>query len=300
MEEYAASGKSLSSSSALVESISDYEASIGKDVAEMSFDEAKKAMSTANVGTYTSAATVALFVKKYVKWCNQNKVFDSVNLRLLDLTISDVDASVTLKRQLFISEEDLIKEMRRVRQFDDGYYEVIVLILAWLGVDRKDILTIKIDDVNFDSNEIMFRKDNRVIQMSKNIKDILYVFSRTKIGTRASNPRPREVYRDDSFDSFVRKFCPKEQLGLELTESQIIFATNRMNQAYVDLGNEPKFTHSNVAKSGALRRLYELEQSGVDVFSIRNKQIVKETFVIDDNLNRILWLYKNYKVAFNL
>ena len=68
----------------------------------------------------------------------------------------------------------------------------------------------------------------------------------------------------------------------------------------MEAGNSPRFTAGNVLASGALKRLYDLEQGGVDIFSIKNKDIVSETYRAKAKLYEILWLYKNYKKAFNL
>ena len=85
-----------------------------------------------------------------------------------------------------------------------------------------------------------------------------------------------------------------------VSRAQIEDAVYLLNKAYVEQGNNPKFTSGSIMYSGGLRRVYELEQQGVDVFSIKNKNAVIQAYRAKAKLYEILWLYKNYKKAFSL
>lgn len=280
------------------EAMGQHETLLDKDFAEMSAEEAISAMKYVRTGTYGSAFALISQVRAYVKWCSENKVFQNVNAELGSLTVDDVDISDNLRKLLFKDEDELIKELRKVRPFDDGYYDVIVMIFAWLGISQDQGMSIKVDAVNLDNMTV--RVDSKIVMFSDNLRDILRTYSRTKTGTRLNKNGPREVYRDDSFDLFIRKFAPPKQLGKKLTKSQVQDAVYSLNEAYEELGNEPRFTVGNVLASGALRRVYDLEKSGVNVFTPKSKTAVTDVFGTGAKLHEILWLYRNYKRAFNL
>ena len=269
-----------------------------KDLAEMTageFFESSKVLST---GTYKTAADVLLRVKTYVKWCGENCASLVINQKLLDLKVEDIDTTQYLSKTIFRNEDELIREMKSVRPFDDGYYDVIVVLFSWLGIPQKYAIDVKVNDVDFEKKIVKF--NGTEIPFSDNIGDILALYSKTKIGTRVNANGQRIVYRDDSYDTFIRRFSPPKQLGKKITNSQIEDAVYLLNKAYTEAGNAPRFTSGNVLASGALKRVYDLEQCGVDVFSVKNKDIVAKAYRAKAKLYEILWLYKNYKKAFNL
>lgn len=286
------------SASTNFESIGKYEELCGKDFAEMSECEAIEALKYVRIKTYGTAFGVLSFVRNYVKWCRENSVFDNLNSSLVSLTVDDIDISDELKSMLFTSEDELIKAMRSVRPFDDGYYDVIVVLFGWLGIPQKQVTSIKIDHVNLSENFLVF--EDTEIKFSDSIRDILSLYAKTKTGTRVQADTVRIVYRDDSYDTFVRKFSAPKQLGKKLTNSQVEDAVYLLNKAYVEQGNDPKFTSGSIMHSGGLRRVYDLEKQGIDVFSIKNKNAVLQAYRVKAKLYEILWLYKNYKKAFNL
>lgn len=291
-------GRNEKSCRAKFKAIGLYEKLIGKDLAEMTIADAMKAMQYVKVGSYGTAFSLISQVRSYVKWCNAHNVFSLVNTDLVSLVVDDVDISADMRKMLFRTEEEFIKELRLARPFDDGYFDVVVMVFSWLGISQDQVLDVKINDVDFDS--MVIHLHGKDIEFSNNLGEILNLYSKTKKGTRLNKNGPRDVYRDDSYDIFVRKFSAPTQLGKKLTKPQLQNALHDLNEIYIDLGNEPRFTSGNVLTSGALCRIFELERSGVDVFLMRNKDAVVKTFVAKAKLHEILWLYKNYKRAFSL
>ena len=300
LAEYTAGGRNENTCRSILELIGIYEEAIQVDIAEMSHNDAVEAVRGTKTGSYGSAAHVASLIKSYARWCKDSGALSNVNCALMSISVDDIDSSRHLSTLLFKSEDDLISEMRSVRPFDDGYFEVVVLLFAWLGIDTRTSMSIKIDDVNIEDKFIKIESDGRIVQFSDAVADVISVYAKTKVGTRAARGETRQVYRDNSYDRFIRKFCPPKQLGKELTLSQVRSAISEMNQIYVEEGNESRLNTSNVMVSGALHRVWTLEQSGLDVFSVKNKSIVAEAFGLDAKPYEVLWLYKNYKAAFNL
>lgn len=291
-------GNRKSGARQIFEVVSEYEAACNKDLAQMQKSEICEALKYAQIGTYSTAFGVLSFVRSYVKWCDDNLVFSGISVDDSMLVVDDIDISDSIQRLYFRTENELINCLKSVRPLDDGYYDIIVTLFSWLGIPQKQVANIKISDVDLENKTVRF--DGAYIQFSDNIKEILALYAKTKTGTREAAGGQRVVYRDDSYDTFVRRFSPPKQLGKKITTSQIEDSVYLLNKAYVEAGNSPRFTGGNVLASGALRRVYELEQSGVDVFSIKNKDLVVNAYRVKAKLYEILWQYKNYKKAFNL
>ena len=296
--ETSANHKFTSGREAIMEQLGVHEEFLKKDLSEMSVSEVVDAVKNTKIATYNTAASACTLIKNYVKWCEDASLFDNINTELLSIVVDDIDVSGYIGRLFFKNESDFIQALKSARPFDDGYYDVIVMIFAWLGIEQDLAMRIKITDVDFENKAVFL--ENKQVSFSDPLKEILELYSKTKIGTRLNKNGPREVYRDDSFDWFIRKFSPRSQLGKELTKSQVKSLIHDMNQIYVDLGNEPKFTVGNVLASGAMSRVLQLEQSGVDVFSPKNRAIVVSNHGLNAKPYEITWMYKNYKRAFSL
>lgn len=284
----------------ILEKIGEHEEFLQKDLAEMSFDEVINAIKSLDIGTYSTAFGVKTFIKSYVEWCDRSTSFKNINLELCSIDVDDVDCSRRLSQLVFKNEDELIKELGSVRPFDEGYPETIATLLTWIGVKQSEIASIRMSDVNLEKQWVYVPDRDLFAKFSEKIADIFRVYEKTKIGYRASGGDSRPVFRDDSYDRFVRKYLPKGKSSDPYTSVQIKHITHHLNTIYVEQGNPPKFTGSNVLMSGALYRVWQLEQRGVDIFSIKNKKEVANAFVVKANLYEILWLYKNYKKAFNL
>lgn len=288
------------SCSAVFESIGIVEYDKQIDLAQMQISDAVLAISHCNISTYSTAFSAISTIRSYVKWCAKANCMSNINIDILNISIDDIDISDGLSKCLFKDESDLISSMRSVRTFNEGYYEVVAISLAWLGLDRAQILELKISDVDFE-NKTILTKDDSVIPMSNAIYDVLHTYSRTKTAMRGIGNSFMDVYRDDSFGKFVRKFTPASKLGKKpLEKAQLHYSIYELNEAHKDNGGDTEFTISNVAMSGGLRRVYELEASGVDVFQSRNKELVVGAYRVKAKLHEILWLYRNYKRAFSL
>lgn len=301
LQDYLATGKEKNGCRAMFETVGQFEAISGKDLAEMSKDEVVQALESVDIGTYSSAAGIQSVIKAYVKWCMDN--FPSMHFdRSLDyLEISDIDVSGFYSKTIFQNEDELIFELESVRHFDEGFTEGIILVFAWLGIEQKNALSVKIEDVNLTDRTIYLRDSGKIISFSERIADVLKVYERTKVGYRSAGGRERPVYRDDSFGNYIRRYCPASHLGVRpFDPANIRKSINDINQLYVAQGKESRLWNGNVVASGALYRIHTLELSGVDVFSLKNKDLVIEAFGVKSKLYEIHWMYRNYKRAFNL
>lgn len=270
------------------------------DFAQMQYADAVEALCNAGSMTYLSCMTLLTSARRYIKWCSKNDVFDNVSQAIKEISVDDIDISHIMAGLIFKDEDSFVHATRSMRPFDEGYYEVAVFALIWLGLDLQQIIDLKISDVDFE-NRVVFINGRVFATMSDATYNILYTYNRTKSASRDSKYKPRTVYRDDSFDKFIRKFAAPTQLGVKpLEKPQVRTAINEINNEYKEKGNEPQFTPSNISISGGLRRVFELEESGVDVFQVRNKELVINAYRAEAKLYEILWMYRNYKRAISL
>lgn len=284
------------------ESFCEYESAANKDISQMSVNEVSGIAKDQKIGTYSTALYFQSTVRAYVKWCHENGVFDYVNKDLFHFSTEDIDATDYLKSMWFRDEKDFLEKMRMVRPFDQGYYEVIIMVFAWIGVDQKLIFQITHNDIDFARRRISLRGGAECIQFSKDISEVLYVYENTESGIRPTRWGTVEVFREKLCDSFLTKFSPAKSLGEGvITNAQVGHTVSIMNLAYQDLGfTGSPFKYTNVFTSGALNRVWKLEQTGVDVYSVKNHRLVEAAFGAKIQRNHFLWLYGYYKKIFNL
>lgn len=291
-----------SGSYAWFDAISVYEKTVDRDLAQMSLKEVIEALGRVNIGTYNTANSLKNFVRKYVLWCHETMAFDNVNLDTKSIKTADIDASRYLQNLWFSNEDDLLSKMKTVRDFDNGYYEVVVMIFAWIGIPQEKVLAIRKEDVDIQSRKITIPDTGEIFEFSDKFAEVISEYANTNIATRKYRGDPPFVYKYDKTGLFVCRFCfPGEEEDAELTDSKIVTAISKMNQAYEALSDhEGVFTYTNAQKCGAMNRVWQLERSGVDVFKMSNKGQLKSAFRLNSERREILWLYKNYKQAFSL
>lgn len=300
LAEYSVSGKERVGWRSLFETVEEHESAIGKDLSEMSVSEVVRALTPAVIGTYSTAADIQCTIKTYTRWCAQNCPSLQPNRDLGELEINDIDASEYYAKTIFTNEDELIFELESVRHFDDGFTEGVILVLAWLGIEQKDVLSVKTGDVNIQERTIYVQKQNRTVTFSDRIAEVLKIYERTKVGSRSSGGSTRPVYRDDSWDTYIKKYAPNGRLGIKpLTPSRIRNAIGTINELYIAQGKPSRLWNGNIIASGALYRVRLLELSGMDVFSKKNKDAVLEAFGVKSKLHEVHWMYRNYKKAFN-
>lgn len=301
IQELTANGKSVKSVSKFFEGIGKIEESKNMDIALMGKDDFLFSLQSVESLRYTSAYTRLDVARNYVKWCIKNNVFCDISTAAFSTKIDEIDISEALKDILFTSEQELIHALRTVREFDDGYYEVIAAMFAWYGISKQQMLDIKISDVDLDHGFIFVDELGYNVPISETSAEILRTYAGTKTATRvAGGSVVRTVYRNDSYDLFLRKFLPRSQLVSKITQKNLDDTMSIMNRAYINVTGASRLTISNILDSGALYRVRILEQDGVDVFNPKHKEEILKAYRKKAKLHEVLWQYRNYKKAFNL
>lgn len=282
--------------------ISEYENSIGKDIYQMSLSQIKDCVNSIDFlesGTLMSSISV---LKRYAKWCADNEVFDDCPGGIFAITPKDVDPAIAMEKRLFKDENSLNAAISKVRTFSDGYPEVMAAVLLWSGLTMPEVFRLRDEHINLETGVVLNEDGSEVIaELSPWALSKARQYAKTKSGLRENASGPYEVVCDKSFDSFIKRFCTtnSKSYGMRLTYNQIVAGITRMRIAYEDLGYTQQFSSTNIRRSGALYRLWKLEQSGVNLEAPENRTLV-ETVYGAKKYYGIIWQYKNYKRAFNL
>lgn len=299
---YAATGTNENGLRKSFRDLADFEGSISKDIAEMNRVEAVVALNRLDILEQTTANTLLSEIKCYVKWCNTNGIFPYCEDSFVSVKSSDFDPSAHMAKAFFRDEHDFLYSMRKVREFDGLYNEVIALVFGWLGLSIDEAMSIHEDGVNFDERKIYARDGSILVPwFSDEFAEVLMLYKRTKSATRQNATTVYEVIKDLSYDGFIKRVCSanSDKLGTELPARQVVSAIEKMNRHYVSLGFPARFSMKNAQRCGGLHRLWKMEQSGVSIDNKQNSAIVEETYG-SKQYRKIRWQYKYYKKAFNL
>ena len=286
----------------LLEQFAVYEDKFGKDIYQMSFDEIKDCVNSVEFLESGTLGNAIALIKSYAKWCAQNNIFDGCPGGIFAIMPKDVDPAIAISKIVFKDEDSLSTAISKVRTFSDGYPEVMATVLLWSGLTMPQVFRLRDEHINLETGVVLNEDGSEIIaELSPWALLKAQVYAGTKSGFRDSGNGPYEVVCDKSFDSFIKRFCTtnSKSYGMRLTYNQIVAGITRMRIAYEDLGYTQQFSSTNIRRSGALYRLWKLEQSGVNLEAPENRTLVESTYGAKKYYG-IIWQYKNYKRAFNL
>lgn len=275
-----------------------YEESIGKDISQMNKHDVGLVLQSADLCELSTIEGMLSVGSAYTKWCKDNNLLPDISDGFMSIDVKDVDPSAVMAKMLFRDEEDFIRSMRKVREFDEGYPEVIGLVFVWLGLSYNDATTLKDSCVDLDTRVIYDNDGNVLVSgFSDGIHSIFEQFVKCMNGNRGAY----NVVKDRSLDVFLKRMCSPSspKMGTPILPRQLTNAVNRMNFQYEELGYPPRLSMLNVKRSGSLYRLWLAEQNGLDVSNKNNREAVERVYG-GKKYRNIIWQYKYYKKAFNL
>ena len=278
------------------------ETKTGKDIAEMTREESLEVIREIGVSEYSSLRATITAFKNYVNWCQNNRVFKTIPGGFTELKPSDVGLSEELKYTLFKDEEDFLSALKSVREFDQGYPEPPVLCLVWSGLKAKEIIALKDNDVNMETQTVTVDGGIAVSGFSKAVAEVLQQYIDCKVAERDHYTGWRQVIKDYSTDFFLKRMLPRgnKDFGKPFGSSQISSAINKLNKKLEDDGNPARLKPDNVWNSGRYYAMWQAEQSGIDVTKPGNRQIVEDIFRHSKGYYSAIHMYKAYKEAFGL
>ncbi len=289
---------------ALFRRIAPIERELNRDVAEFSESDARIAVANAGIIEKATLEKFRSLMKIYSQWCSDCEVFQNVTANMANAKPTEKDLASQVSAILFKDEEDLIRSMKKVRPFfDEGRLDVVIVAMAWIGIEKARVLEILDSEVDLDGRTF-YDHDGRVLVSgySDTIADIFHQYNCCNEAIRRTGTGERIVYKDRSLPFFLKNFYKRgsPKMGVPMRPRAISSFIEDINVEYMDKGYESRFTFSNIQLSGRLNRLFALEESGVDVMSEDNRDIVESIFDGSKKYDRIIWIYASYKRAFNL
>lgn len=273
----------------------------GKDIAAMSFYDAKVALEKACISEVSTLMQVCSVGRAYVKWCKDHGLFPDSDYGFLNVYADDIDMTETLRRVLFKDEHDLLGSITLVHSLDDGYVDVPALVLAWLGVPKDLLLKLKDENVNLQNRVITDLNGEVLVSgFSDQIHDALHRFVECRTSVRENGRFEVEVVKDRSTTIFLKKMVSRgsAKFGVPHTPQQLNSQLNKLSIKYEAKGFPARHSYTNAFRSGRFYELWLLEQSGVDVLDPKNRAEVERVFRNKKNYYNAVKMYRFYKRAF--
>lgn len=263
---------------------------LGRDLATIGNEKLKISLEEMGYLSYSTIRTEVGLLRDYINWYDNNVA----PVEKLDLLARDIDISEGIRRNIF-KDEDELKASLSYLPVAEGYFEVPVLLLSWIGMELNDILNLKNEDLMFKEYGVFINTPKSVIDVkSEYIKNSLFEYSKVKTSTRKH--RGIWIVNMDDLGYFIKNMVPANSrlCGKRLTPDTIrrkLFILNNMLPS-----NLKQVTITNVLLSGKLWRIKQEE----DLIGKITEEIFLKEFKTKYGMiiNDMMEVYKYYKKVF--
>lgn len=271
-----------------------------KDLSESTIDEIRVGMRGFDVIDVQSARTIIGWLCAYNRWAHethQDFVFTDAIEDFDERT--DIDYTVGVKRLILPSPEVLVSTVTRLYPIDEGYEVLPALIFAWLGLTCPEAVALKKPAVDFETRKLTM--PNGIIypfEIPEVFWEPLEVYANTRVATRFVKTE-FPVFADD-LGFFIKKMLTRgsKKVGKPYTAAQIAANITTFAYKYDETFHErPLFTYTTIMKSGMFWRLYQLEQSGIDLYAKTNRGLV-DTYLGKKSFLDVMTVYEAYRKVF--
>ena len=255
---------------------------------------------------YTEPTTVRNLlsaINVYKRWCCNNYVPQAIEcFPPIDLK-KEIDFVKTIRDKFYPSFDELYNELMGFYDFKQGDEAAPALCLFWLGFGMNEICNLKTELVDLNNGNIYDEQGHIIVgNIDHRIIDIFRQYKTTEIATRTQHWEIT-VYKYEA-GYFIHRMVTKNsnkggtKIGRQQVSARILAAAEESYQKY---RRPSKLSGPAVAKSGALHRIYELEQNGIDIKSSASKTIVERAYGSSGfQYADVVFQYECYKKAFNL
>lgn len=184
-----------------------------------------------------------------------------------------------MRPTLVVHPEELLNKISQVYDADSGQPAMAALCFAWLGLDSKEAIALKKEQVDTTAGKIYDAMGNVLIgQMPDAIRDCLHIYGKTQSAIRVQN-QTFTVYADDR-GVFIKRMITANSSrgGKPITTTKIAAWIVELRDKYAELFGEEAavpLNYTHVQRSGGLYRLHEMAKSGVDVRNTKNADKVR-------------------------
>ena len=178
---------------------------------------------------------------------------------------------------LTLEPEGLLSKLECVYPLDSAQPVIPAMIFAWLGIDATIALTMDAKLVDTKSGKIYAQDGSELIrEMPECFRYALEVYEHTDEAERVQG-QVFKVYAQ-SEGQFIKKMLTKQskKTGSPYGSKEFSVQTAELRARYREISpSDESFSYTNVQRSGNFYRLHQLAKSGVDVYDIRNKDLVR-------------------------
>lgn len=271
------------------------EESLGKDLSEFTKTEIIQVINSLELITPET-------VRQYLNSIEGYQLF--FNGEAPNITRDDIDIASSIEKNYFLSFSEIITPVMSVAPPDQGFPAAAALAFAWLGIKCPGACDIKQKEVDLLRGTICHGDIIKGFgEAEPKALAILRSYANTSIGYRRQNPRNGEFIvsfvESEYFLRPIRTLNSKKEID-RFKAKNITSAIVDARMSLRETGFQKYFSYDTVLHSGELHRVYQLEQSGVNVFAKSNTKLLCSCFASKIRDYDALFLYRKYKQAFNL
>ena len=268
-------GVSFSRARGLFEASQGLESFLGKDLAEFSTNELELFFGQGEFSEPDSIRTKQAAIAKYADWyCAQ---YPTTKHSVRDFDLTEFPYSKYFGPTVTKTPEELCRKLLQVYSADSAQPAMAALCLAWLGIDLKDAVLLRKEQVDTVHGKIYDLTGGVIVShMPDYIRDILDVYGKTYSAERTQNQK-FTVYADDC-GYFIKKMVTansEKKSGAISTKRMMAYILTLKDLYNGTEGNDQTLTYANVQRSGNFYRLHQMAKSGVDVRSNKNADKVR-------------------------
>lgn len=272
--------------------IEDVELYYSQDIADLKANDLKHALGMMHYLSFATLRTDLSLLKDYIYWSNNNISPNDYNA-IKVINAKDIDISEAICEELF-KDEDELKASLSFWSASEGYFESPIACLSWIGLDIKQILNLKNEDVYIENGTMFVRIPDRTIQIESDyIYEVLLNYSKTKSATRKH--RSDWVVFADDIGYFIKNFIPSSKFaGRRMTPLLVRRKITKCNLTLPD--GLKKITLNNILLSGRLNRIMlEKQKTG----ALSDSMFVNEFNKKEQRyINDIKRIYEYYEQVF--
>lgn len=261
----------------LFEYSGDFEQKMQKDIAEFSCSEFAEMLETWGFSEPENIRSRQAMIAPYADWYIQEVGLAGHHIR--DYDLFSFPYAKLFMSTLTVEPDELIYKITRIFELDSAQSAIPALCFAWLGINKKDALALKKNQIDFETGKIYAENGDVVVnQVPKCMLEALMVYDQTKKAVRV-HAYSVPVFADET-EFFIKRMRYEVSekrpgmLGVKELDNSIELLRKKYREQFGEEAATP-LNYTNVQRSGNFYRLHELAKSGVDVFSMKNKDLVR-------------------------
>lgn len=273
--------------------IHDYEETHSVEIGHMTKDQLIDMVNAQKSATPNTIRNWLIMLKGFSRW--QTQTGYRTDSPSNGLALDDIDLAGGCSAHYFRTYTELFNMLRRFWKPNEGFQIFPISIFAWIGIPKKEAEELTKDQISVDKQQIIGVNGQRyqLTDIMSNTLNEFEGFAVSKRGNRITMTRP---YNTDLF------MCRWDWMSKENLVIRPVDITVTMNAASKILKSKQVYnflTYDNIAKAGALNRMYLAEKEGASENSIIASAypILKSPQGYPGDVKLI---YEAYKAAFSL